>query len=79
MAKLRSIPNWMNTGRTILCQKDPGRENAVDNYRPITFLPLMWKLLTGMISNALYDFMESSGKLLIEQKGCRRNVSTHIS
>ena len=32
----------------------------------------MWKLLTGMISNALYDFMESSGKLPIEQKGCRR-------
>ena len=47
------IPNWMNTGRTILCQKDPGRGNAVDNYRPITCLPLMWKLLTGMISNAL--------------------------
>ena len=66
------IPNWMNTGRTILCQKDRGRGNAVDNYRPITCLPLMWKLLTGMISNALYDFMESSGKLPIEQKGCRR-------
>ena len=66
------IPNWMNTGRTILCQKDPGRGNAVDNYRPITCLPLMWKLLTGMISNALYDFVESSGKLPIEQKGCKR-------
>ena len=66
------IPNWMNTDRTILCQKYPGRGNAVDTYRPITRLPLMWKLLTGMISNALYDFMESSGKLPIEQKGCRR-------
>ena len=66
------IPNWMNTGRTILCQKDPGKGNAVDNYRPITCLPLMWKLLTGLISNALYDFMESSSKLPIEQKGCRR-------
>ena len=62
----------MNTDRTILCQKDPGKGNAVDNYRPITCLPLMWKLLTGMISNALYDFMESSSKLPIEQKGCRR-------
>ena len=66
------IPNWMNTGRTILCPKDPGRGNTGDNYRPITCLPLMWKLHTGMISNALYDFMESSGKLPIEQKGCRR-------
>ena len=66
------IPKWMNTGRTILCHKDPGKGNAVDNHRPITCLPLMWKLLTGMISNALHDFMESSSKLPIEQKGCRR-------
>ena len=62
----------MDTGRTILCQKDPGKGNAIDNYRPIACLPLMWKLLTGMISNAMYDFMESSGKLPIEKRGCRR-------
>ena len=66
------IPNWMITGKTILCQKDPERGNAVDNYRPITCFPLMWKLLTGMIFNALYEFMENSGKLPNEQKGCRR-------
>ena len=65
-------PNWMNTGKTTICQKDPGRGNAVDNYRPMTCLPLIWKLLTGMISNTLYDFMENSGKLPNEQKGCRR-------
>ena len=66
------IPNWMITGKTILCQKDPERGSAGDDCRLITCLPLMWKLLTGMISNALYDFMENSGKLPNEQKGCRR-------
>ena len=66
------FPSWMNEGKTILCQKNPGRGNAIDNYRPITCLPLMLKLLTGMMSNALYDFMENSGKLPNEQKGCRR-------
>ena len=35
------IPKCMTTGKTILCQKDPGKGNSVDNYRPISCLPLM--------------------------------------
>ncbi|XP_063592543.1 uncharacterized protein LOC134769733 [Penaeus indicus] len=65
------IPKWMTTGKTVLCQKDPGKGNAVDNYRPISCLPLMWKLMTGIISNVLYDFLEDADKLPNEQKGCR--------
>ena len=34
------IPKWMTTGKMILCQKDPGKGNAVDNYRPISCLPV---------------------------------------
>ena len=41
------IPKWMTLGKTILCQKDPIKGNADDNYRPISCLPLMWK--GGMI------------------------------
>ena len=29
----------MTTGKTILCQKDPGKGNAVDSYQPISCLP----------------------------------------
>ena len=47
------IPKWITTGKTVLCQKDPGKGNAVDNYRPISCLPLMWELMTGIISNVL--------------------------
>ena len=43
-------------GRTVLCHKDRTKGNAVDNYRPISCLPLMWKLLTGIISKHLYIF-----------------------
>ena len=32
----------------------------------------MWKLMTGILSNVLYDFLEDTGKLPNEQKGCRR-------
>ncbi|XP_063598714.1 uncharacterized protein LOC134775182 [Penaeus indicus] len=66
------IPKWMTSGKTVLCQKDPGKGNAVDNYRPISCLPLMWKLMTGIISNVLYEFLEDADKLPNEQKGCRR-------
>ena len=49
----------MSTGKTVLCQKDPGKKNVVDNYRPISYLPLMWKLMTEIISNVLYGFLEN--------------------
>ena len=44
------LPEWMTHGHTVLCQKDPRKGNTADNYRPITCLPLMWKLLTGVIA-----------------------------
>ena len=66
------IPLWMTTGRTVLCQKDPRNGNAVDNYRPITCLPIMWKLMTGIIADNLYKMLEEGDILPMEQKGCRR-------
>ena len=42
-------PEWMTSGRTVLCQKDPKEGNAVDNHRPISCLPLMWKLMVGQL------------------------------
>ena len=62
----------MTTGKTVLCQKDPQKGNAVDNYRPISCLPLMWKLMTGIISESMYVFLEENDVLPVEQKGCRR-------
>ena len=35
------IPKWITTGKTILCQKDPGKGIIVDDYRPISCLLLM--------------------------------------
>ena len=66
------IPRWMTTSNTVLCQKDPNKGRAVDNYRPISCLPLMWKLMTGIISTAMYNYLDSNDKFPIEQKGCRK-------
>ena len=46
--------------------------NSVDNFRPITCLPLMWKLRTSIISEVMYCFMENENLLPEEQKCCRR-------
>ena len=66
------IPKWMTLGKTVLCQKDPSKGNAVDNYRPISYLPSMWKLVTGTIAESIYNFLDVNDKLPIEQKGCRK-------
>ena len=55
-----------------MCQKDHSKGNAVDNYRPISCLPLMWKLLTGVIAESIYEYLERNNILPEEQKGCRR-------
>ena len=62
----------MTTGRTALIQKDQEKGNVASNYRPITCLPVMWKLLTGIISEELYTYLEETNTLPKEQKGCRR-------
>ena len=67
-----NLPTWMTYGRTILCQKDSAKSSAVENYRPITCLPLMWKLLTGMIAEEMYTYLHRENLLPEEKKGCRR-------
>ena len=33
---MMDIPKWMTTGKTIFCQKDPGKGKAMDYYPPIS-------------------------------------------
>ena len=42
------------------------------NYRPISCLPLAWKILTGIIAVETYIFLEKRSLLPEEQKGCRK-------
>ena len=66
------VPAWMTKGRTVLIPKDPTKGNIPSNFRPITCLPLMWKLLTSMISDILYEHLAKQDLLPWEQKGCTR-------
>ena len=45
---------------------------TASNYRPITCLLLVWKLLTGVIVEEVYGFLDTNLLLPQEQKGCGR-------
>ena len=43
---------------TTLCRKYPGKGNAIDNFYPISCLPIMWNLMAGITSNSVYEYLE---------------------
>ena len=66
------VPGWLVEGRTILVMKDSKKDAEVGNYRPIACLSLIWKLLTGIISDKRYDHLEEKKLLPEKQKGSKR-------
>ena len=67
-----NVPEWLTSGKTVLIVKDKDKGNKVTNFSPITCLPIMWKLLTGIISEEMYKHLDEEKLLPDEQKGCRR-------
>ena len=63
------VPSWLTRGRTSLLQKDKSKGNVASNYKPITCLPLMWKLLTGVIADQIYAHLDQEKFLPEGQKG----------
>ena len=66
------MPAWLSEGITYLIPKNNETENP-KNYRPITCLTTIYKLLTAIITERMYIFLEENDILPIEQKGCKKN------
>ena len=66
------VPSWLTRGSTSLLQKDKSKGNVTSNYRPTTCLPLMWKLLTGVIADQINAPLDQEKMLPEEQEGCRK-------
>ena len=66
------MPSWLTRGRISLLQKDKSKGNVASNYRPINCLSLMWKLLTGVITDQIYTNLDQEKLLPEEQKRCRK-------
>ena len=65
-----NVPEWMIIGRRVLIQKDPAKGNQASNYRPVACKPMMWKLLTEIMRERLYQHLGRDRLLVHEQKGC---------
>ena len=65
-------PSWLTGGMISSLQKDISNGNVASNYRPITCLPLMRKLLTGVIADQIYARLDQEKLLPEEQKGRRK-------
>jgi hypothetical protein len=44
------------------------------NYRPVTCLPITYKLLTSIMSRRMQQYMVGENLIPKEQKGCRRGT-----
>ena len=64
------LPEWTTKVKTTLIQKDPSKGTAPNNYRPITCLPMIWKILTAQIREKIYYSQTSLEFFPDEQKGC---------
>ena len=55
-----------------MLQKDKRKANVASTYRPITCLPLTWKLLTCIIADQIYAHLDQKKLLQEDHKGCRK-------
>ena len=53
----------------------PQQRNQPNNYRPITCLPVIWKILTAQIREDIYNSLISHRLFSEEEKGCHEGTS----
>jgi len=68
-----TCPNWFTTGRTTLVPKKAETRNP-SNYRPITCLPIVYKILTSIITSRMAHHIQANSIIPTEQKGNASNT-----
>ena len=69
------FPNLMKLAKIIPLHKG-GLKDVPDNYRPISLLPVLSKVLERVVYNALVTHFESNGVIYVKQFGFRKHHST---
>ena len=54
------VPDWLTKGQTVLILKDKAKGNIASIYQPFSCLPFVWKLLTGILEDEMYDYLEKN-------------------
>ena len=65
-----TAPEWLTEGTTYFLPKNQETQNS-KHYRPITCLATTYKILTSIITERTYTFLEENSILPQEQKGCK--------
>ena len=66
------VPKWTTREKTTFILKDPIKGTTQNNYRPITCLLMMWKILTAQIREEIYYTLTNHRLFSEVQKGCRK-------
>ena len=64
-----SLPEWLTAGVKFLIPKNENSENP-KNYRPVTSLPTIYKLMASIISRHMQKYMGDENLMPKEQKWC---------
>ena len=68
-----NCPDWLTTGQTtLIAKKEPTRNPS--NYRPITCLPIMYKILSSIVTSRMSPHINANKIILNEQKGNASNT-----
>ena len=65
-------PDWLTKGTTHLIPKSEDTDQP-NQYRPITCLPTVYKLLTGIIADNMYNHLFNNNLISKQQSGCKRD------
>ena len=69
-------PASSKVARVIPVYKNKGDESLYENYRPISLLPILSKIMERLIYDKLFDFLVRYGILFKSQYGFRKGHST---
>ena len=73
MVEPNITPQWLTTGRTTLVAKKKETQDP-SNYRPITCLPIIYKINTSVITSRITHHIETNNIIPPEQKGNSTNT-----
>lgn len=68
----QNMPHFLTQGKTYIKPKSEDTQNPA-NYRPITCLPTLYKIITSLITQKIDNHLTQNDIILEEQKGCRKN------
>ena len=73
------FPGDWKKANVVAVYKNKGSKSLVDNYRPISILPILGRVLEKFVSSQLQLFCDSNGIIPIQQFGFRKHSSCELT